>query len=201
MLKYTNKHHQDHELLSKALNQLGLTLQDHNKGIDPSASDHAHKLLAVANSIANVEEITTQIGNGLVSAGRRFVKEGAVSVKQKAKLGQRSKSMKVASSKLKQISESQSKTKPYIFLFNDVVLHCEQISQKSKDVERPFVFANALQLVHIKEVQTVEKEPRAFRLLRVNGTFWKLKAKSTEECQEWMSVIRQYVARINGPTK
>ena len=57
MLKYTAKHHPDYDIISNAVESVSSILQSHNKNIDPKASEYAHKLLSVANSITNVEDI------------------------------------------------------------------------------------------------------------------------------------------------
>jgi len=198
MLKYTHKRHTDYGYLTKALTVMGKVLQEHNKGIDSDASDHAHKLLAIGNSIANVEDIARDTnGVGLIKKGRHFLFEGEAAVKQKASLGTRSKSMKVSSTTLKKL-DTKGTMKPYLFLFDDMIMHCEQLISHRDESERPFIYANILDLVQIKQVQTVEKEPKAIRLLRVGESFWTIKTKTVEECQQWAEHLRRAVAKING---
>lgn len=62
MLKYTHAHHPDKDLLERALEAVSATMTRHNKEIDPKASDHAHKLLAVAGSITNVDALQQEKG-------------------------------------------------------------------------------------------------------------------------------------------
>ena len=69
MLKYTHAHHPDKVLLEKALEAVSATMANHNKEIDPKASDHAHKLLAVAGSIMNVDVLQQEKG---ISGGVRI---------------------------------------------------------------------------------------------------------------------------------
>lgn len=196
MLKYTHKRHTDYPLLTKAVGFLGIVLQEHNKGIDSQASDHAHKLLAIGNSIANIEDIDVQ-GGGLVQNGRRFVFEGEVSLKQKAK-GARSKSMRVASSTLKKV-DARGTTVPYLFLFNDCLMHCEQLVSHRDESDRPFIFSTLLYLADVKHILEVEKEPKTIQLLKVNESLWTIKTKTVEEAQEWLKHLRQAVLAINTP--
>lgn len=199
MLKYTHKHHPDYPLLTKALSTLGFLLQEHNKGIDANASDLAHKMLAVGNSIANIEDIKNDTGgSGLVNATRRFLFEGEVVVKEKAGPGQKSKTLHVSQSKLKQL-DVKGNLKPYLYLFDDILLFCEQnVSRKDQNLDRPFIYATLLQLVRVREVQTNEKEPRVVRLALVGDGSWNLKTKSVADAQGWYSALQKAVARLNG---
>lgn len=199
MLKYTHKHHPDYPLLTKALSNLGFLLQEHNKGIDANASDLAHKMLAVGNSIANIEDIKNDTGgNGLVNATRKFILEGEVVVKEKPGPGQKSKTLHVSASKLKQL-DVRGNLKPYLFLFEDLLVFCEQtVSRKDQNLDRPFIYGTLLQLVRVKEVQMSEKEPRVVRLLLVGDCSWVLKTKSIGDAQNWWSSLQKAVARLNG---
>ena len=199
MLKYTHKHHPDYALITKALSALGVLLQEHNKGIDSSASDHAHKLLAVGNSIYNIEDIARDTsGTGLVKTGRKFIHEGEVSVKEKAGAGQKSKTLHVPGALLKRL-DIKGTMKPYLFLFDDVLFLCEQcVSTKNQTTDKPFIYATMLNLVDVLEVQLVDKDTKTVRLLRVGGSMWVLKTKSSEEGGKWLSLLRQTVSRLNG---
>lgn len=197
MLKYTHKHHPDYPLITKALSSLGVMLQSHNKGIDAEASDHAHKLLAVANSICNIEDIGQEVPNGLVKAGRKFVLEGEIIVKEKAGQGQKSKTLHAPSATVKQF-DMKGTLKPYVFLFDDLILLCEQAaSRRDQGSERPFVYVKILPLVDAKEIQT-DKDPKTIRLVKVGGSSWVLKAKTADEATKWLSYLRQTLANLNG---
>ena len=199
MLKYTHKHHPDYSLLQQALSKLGTLLQEHNKGIDSQASDLAHKMLAVGNSIANIEDVKADSGGtGLIHAKRKFIYEGEVTVKEKAGQGQKSKTLHVPSARLKQL-DVRGSLKPYLFLFHDMLVFCEQnVSRKDQSLDRPFIYGSLLQLVRVKEVQFTEKEPRTIRLALVGGGFWVLKTKTPQEATSWIAALRQAVAQVNG---
>src|SRR3990167_4187381 len=63
--KYTNVHHPDFEYLPNAIEGMNKILQSHNKQIDPKAAEYAQKLLAVSNSIANVDQIPESVTGGV----------------------------------------------------------------------------------------------------------------------------------------
>ena len=65
--KYTNPAHCDSAFLAEAIETLQATLRAHNEGIDPMASQYAQKLLAIASSIQNVEDIPSSITKGVRS--------------------------------------------------------------------------------------------------------------------------------------
>lgn len=199
MLKYTHKHHPDYPRLTKALSTLGLILQDHNKGIDEGASDHAHKLLAIGNSIANIEEIKRDVGgSGLITAGRKFIHEGEAILKEKIPQKQKFKTTHIPNSKLKQL-DMRGSMKPYLFLFDDILIYCEQcISKKEQTVDRPFAYGKLLQLVRVTDIQTLEKEPKTVRINLVGQAAWSLKTKTVEECNNWIGVLRKVVVQLNG---
>lgn len=63
--KYTAQTHPDYEFLNFAIDSLTTTLQSHNSGIDPKASQYAQKLLSISSSIENVETIPIKLTEGV----------------------------------------------------------------------------------------------------------------------------------------
>ena len=199
MCKYTSKGHPDYELLTKAADYISSTLSSLNKRIDSSASEDAHKLLAIAQNVegdqdvrsparsleCNATSLTRTHAQQIVRPGRKFVREGLVKVKRK----QSRKSVRLGAAA--SLSAKQG-GKSYLFVFQDIIVHCEQVGKTrvvADDGEKPFVFVGLLKIRDITSVQPVEKEPRKFRLLTADGSAWELKTASSEERAEWESDI------------
>lgn len=123
-------------------------------------------------------------------------------MKVKLKKGSKATRPGVISCKSLGIDTGNKKPKTYCFLFNDMVIHCEQIpqhkGQTGKEQERPFVFTAALPLVEVLEVESDAKDSKSFSVLLVNNSRWIFKADSKEAREEWETCVREQVASVNA---
>ena len=85
---------------------------------------------------------------------------------------------------------------PYCFLFNDILLHCDQVTSKGQQVDRPFVFNHCLCLVEVKSINTQSTKPRVIKITLLDGRIWKLKAKTPEIRAEWEETLRTVLSTI-----
>ena len=100
------------------------------------------------------------------------------------------------------IDTGNKKPKTYCFLFNDMLIHCEQIpqlkGQTGKEQERPFVFTAALPLVEVVEVEADPKDSKSFSVTLINTSRWIFKADSKESREQWEGLVREQVAAVNA---
>jgi hypothetical protein len=128
------------------------------------------------------------VAQQIVRPGRKFVREGLIKVKRK----QSRKSVRLSTTAL----SSKSLTgKSYLFLFQDILVHCEQVGKTkvvADDGEKPFNFVGILKLRDVAGIQSLDKEPRVFRLLTSDNQTWELKAPTAEDKVAWELDISKY---------
>ena len=200
--KYTNVHHPDFEYLPNAIEGMNKILQSHNKQIDPKAAEYAQKLLAVSNSIANVDQIPESVTGGvrfflflfdnllfnffflfkqsLVQAGRRLVKEEQVLAK---KISKKSKEPE----KEKRKAERNKSKEMFCFLFSDLIILCQE-SEKSKSSDQGFVMSNAFALRTVKDCTETASTVLYFVL---DDEFdWKIQFSSSTTCKTFLNELQ-----------
>ncbi|KAH3763547.1 RhoGEF domain [Pelomyxa schiedti] len=137
MQKYTSPMHPDRQMLIDAHKYVLETVNLLNSGIDPSLAIRARKLVSVASSIA------TDDPTPLVIPNRTLVREGAIEVK-----------LQWTPSLDKSIPAPpripKHKSTPYIFLFNDLLLYCDQM-KAPKDGK----LFTLLELIRIDQIKNV----------------------------------------------
>lgn len=126
----------------------------------------------------------------MVVSGRKFEKEGAITTK----LSKKSSGKKSQFVRAEKFDLGKNPT-PYCFLFNDILVSCDQVNSKGKEVDRPFVVNNILCLV---EVKSIASEGKVIKLTLIDNSVWKLKAKTPEMRVEWEEPLRSILAKIIG---
>jgi len=177
--KYTNPAHRDSQLLAQAISALQATLHAHNEGIDPMASQYAQKLLAIAGSIQNVEDIPTSITKGsLVRSGRRLVGEGKV--RTTITTGDSGKSAVGVKAKVKAKVKAHHH---FCFLMNDAVLLCHE---NPKNAEHPFIFVQATSM----DKASFERADKKTILVKLSsGDVWRVRTSTPTFADEWMKAV------------
>eukprot|EP01105_Mastigella_eilhardi_P018073 TRINITY_DN4176_c0_g1_i1.p1 TRINITY_DN4176_c0_g1~~TRINITY_DN4176_c0_g1_i1.p1 ORF type:complete len:1337 (-),score=484.54 TRINITY_DN4176_c0_g1_i1:40-3669(-) len=153
MLKYTNKGHPDHALLTGAARDMDVTIATLNKSIDPMGGVRMRKLMSIAQSIADADG---KLQN-LVTASRTLTREGLLDIKL-----ERSSSCPAAG------RPPKHKNTSYCFLFNDLLLYCDQ-SKKAKE-GKPFVLLDCLSLPQINNIVCTETEIHLYPRLQLQYT-------------------------------
>lgn len=203
LLKYTNKTHPDYELISQAVAFIQAALGRHNKNIDPLAGQQTHKLLSVNASVGNLEEFNNKEKNGLLLPGRKFVREGEIQLKKHNTRGGSSSrsSVRLASLDFRDLPGigSDSKRQPdYCFMFNDLLLFCEQVSSeenKKLGDNLPYRYADHLSMLEVREIKASERYANKLRITLLNKSVWTLKVDPIDR-PEWETELKKCLAEI-----
>eukprot|EP01105_Mastigella_eilhardi_P004580 TRINITY_DN1611_c0_g1_i1.p1 TRINITY_DN1611_c0_g1~~TRINITY_DN1611_c0_g1_i1.p1 ORF type:complete len:1342 (-),score=426.01 TRINITY_DN1611_c0_g1_i1:75-3509(-) len=139
MLKYTHKSHPDYLRVTQAYDQLNALISRLNDKIDSTRGINARKLVQLAQSIEGADD-----KQPLVVANRILLREGVVDVK-----------LERGSTTPKDAKPPHHHNAPYLFLFNDLLVYCDQ-AKKPKD-GCPFCLLDVLNMSHINNVVCTEK--------------------------------------------
>ena len=120
------------------------------------------------------------VSQSLVQSGRRLVSESKV--RPTIMDHDTTKSVPGAIlAKVKQMAKSHKPHSQFCFLFNDLILLCEE----SVSDEHPFVFKEAVSLANCK----VERTDKKTLLVTGPARVWHLRMSTSAPCEEWMKAF------------
>jgi hypothetical protein len=149
MRKYTPQSWQEHLDLDSAGRKVDEVIRELNSHIPKDGAEQIRKMLAIESSIQQQNSESVAI----MKLDRKFIKEGSLLLK-KLKVGDKTKPEK------KKLIERMKGLKAYVFLFNDLLVICEQLKQAKSDDKCQFGLVHAYNLNDVLIISEKERSEK-----------------------------------------